>query len=221
MKLHLSVLVLSCALSACAFFEEPVEDLGSVLASAPDDAVPAAAPLPSNTQPPPLPAAGGQTAATPNRTSAASAGTFLTVVTIFDIPDSARNLSVVHFTDRNPRREQAICRALVEKFPPVAPADVPANTSNLIVWPVSALTGSSCRDMVASYEPIDISNRAAERVNSESTGPFLLSRNTSSDRRLIYDLSSLSNRALANGIVDWQAIVSTPPASWPPYTSAR
>jgi len=169
---------------------------------------------------PPLPTA-GQTAATPNRTSAASEGTFLTVVTIFDIPDSARNLSVVHFTDRNPRREQAICRALVEKFPPVAPADVPANTSNLIVWPVSALSGASCRDMVASYEPIDISNKAAERVNGEAAGPFLLSRNTSSDRRLIYDLSTVSNRSMDSGIVEWQSIVDTPPASWPPYTSAR
>lgn len=238
MKLHLSVLALSCALSACAFFEEPVEDLGSLVTSAPPEAVPAAAPRVLQTPPPPpspapvvsnptptaapagTPAISSQPSTAIN-SSAATEGSFFTVVTLFDIPESAKNLSIIHFTDRNTRREQALCEALLDKFPPVPASNVPANASNLIVWPVSVQTGNTCREMMGAYEPIDISNKVAETVNSDATGPFVLSRNTSSDQRLIYDLSSVRNRAMANGLAGWQSIVDTPPASWPPYSRAR
>ena len=234
MKLHFSVLVLSCALSACAFFEEPVEDLGSLVTSAPADAVPAAAPRVLQTPPPPpspapvasnptptaTPAANSQTATAIN-SSAATEGSFFTVVTLFDIPESAKNLSIIHFTDRNRRREQALCEALLDKFPPTPASNVPANASNLIVWPVSVQPGNTCREMMGAYEPIDISNKVAETVNSDATGPFVLSRNTSSDQRLIYDLSSVRNRAMADGLAGWQSIVDTPPTSWPPYSRAR
>ena len=100
-------------------------------------------------------------------------------------------------------------------------ADVPANASNLIVWPVSTTVGSTCDEMLAGYEAIDISNKTAENVSSDAAGPFMLSRNNSTDRRLIYDLSEVNNGGLGAALSEWQTLIDGPTASWPIYRNAR
>jgi len=232
------VLVLSLALSACAFFEEPVDGLGSVVLpgpsepAAPVSSVPVSS-LPSvpvssipsgSTSLPPAPSVESSPApqlpaSAPAATS--SSGTYFAVATLFDVPESAQNLSFIHFTDRNPRRERAACRALLEQYAPTAMADVPANASNLIVWPVSGTVGSTCDEMLSSYEAIDISNKTAENVSSDAAGPFMLSRNNGTDRRLIFDLSEVNNRSLGAALSEWQTLIDGPTASWPIYRSAR
>jgi len=82
-------------------------------------------------------------------------------------------------------------------------------------------SGDSCVEMLSDYENIDISIETAEKVNDQSDGPFLLTRNTPADKRLIYDFSFLKARAIPSALGDWQSLVAGDAGSWPPYQSAR
>ena len=115
-----------------------------------------------------------------------------------------------------------MCKALLERFPVTEPASVPANAANLIVWPVrNEAAGATCLEMLTDYEPIDISNETAEKVNSQSDGPFMLTRNTPLDKRMIYDLSFVRPKALSAAVGEWQLFMGSAASDWPAYRAAR
>ena len=236
MRLLLTSVLLLASLTACAFFNEPVEGLGTLTGPAPTSAP--ASNVPSTLSPPPLtpdvpsaspPAADQQPEPAPVASQSAkvegsSAGTYFTVSTLFDIPENSTNISFVHFIPegRSTKRELAMCKALLERFPVTEPASVPANASNLIVWPVrNEAAGATCLEMLTDYEPIDISNETAEKVNSQSDGPFMLTRNTPLDKRMIYDLSFVRPKALSAAVGEWQLFMGSAASDWPTYRAAR
>ncbi len=207
--------------SACAFFEEPLDDFGTL--PAPTNGVPASAPTP-----PPVSQAPQtrETASTPvpAATPASANGTYFSVATLFDVPENVPTLSFVHFTDgkADARRVQAICESLLATYPVAAAASVPANAKHLLIWPVtSESTGANCRDMVDDYEPVDVSNETENQLPSGGSGPLMLTRNTPADKRLIYDLSGVSARALKAELGKWQQLVGSNAANWPRYGSAK
>ncbi len=214
-----AVLGLAIAVTSCAFFEEPLDDLS---VNVPSNRTPASLPTLDNTGTEPAPSQSPTTIPAASTASGNPSGIYFTVATLFDIPESAATMSFVHFTDRDQRREQAICEALLEQHSATSASEVPADAPNLIVWPVSTEgTTADCASMLDDYEPIDISNKTAERVNNDAEGPFILSRNSATGKRLIYDLSSVSRRSIKNTVDSWQALVGRDSASWPEYEKAR
>ena len=130
MRLLLTSVLLLASLTACAFFNEPVEGLGTLTGPAPTSAP--ASNVPSTLSPPPLtpdvpaaspPTASQQPAPAPAAVQSAkvagsTAGTYFTVSTLFDIPENSNNISFVHFipTGRSTKRELAMCKALLERL---------------------------------------------------------------------------------------------------------
>ena len=237
MRLASTSILLLVSLSACAFFNEPIDGLGTPTTSVPATGVPSSLPPPATTANVPAPvqpsvtqtATAQQTERVPAASQSANAsnsasGTYFTVATLFDIPENSNNISFVHLTSTggSTRRELAMCRALLERFPVTEPALVPANAANLIVWPVrNEATGGTCLEMLTDYEPIDISNETAEKVNSQADGPFMLTRNTPLDKRMIYDLSFVRPRALPAAVGEWQLFMGSAASDWPTYRAAR
>lgn len=221
-RLITSAIVLFSA-TACTFFEEPIDDLTSITPPAAEST--ASAPLPPPVTPPTLPTP--PTPATPaaqetTTTSGTSGGTYLTVSTIFDIPESVPNLSFVHFTSRDKKRETAVCKALLSAYEITAPTAVPGNAANLIVWPIAEDTSANkCSAMVKSHEPLDISNKTAEVVKSDAKGPFLMSRNTPQQKRMIHDFSSVGSGNFDAALSEWQQMLNSDVGSWPPVVIAR
>ncbi len=223
-----SVLAL-CTVSACTFFEQPLDDLTTINPPSADNPVASSPPplpsVPTLTPPPPLPAPGP--AATSDQRTAATAsanavGTYLTVSTIFDVPENVPSLSFVHFTKRNRRREGEICQALLSAYPVTRPSDVPANAASVIIWPVAeGSTADRCSSMIKDHEPLDISSQTAEVVTSNSTGPFLLSRNTPQRKQMIYNFSAIDTGTLGSALTQWQRVVASDVQSWPPVVIAR
>jgi len=220
-----------CTTTACAFFEAPLDDLQSINPPASD--IPVASqppPLPSvpAAAPPPLPAPAANTSATDTAQRAVAAapasgtGNYLTVSTIFDVPENAPNLSFVHFTKRSRRREGEICEALLSQYPITRPTDVPANATNVIIWPVTeGSTADNCSSMIKDHEPLDISSQTAEIVTSRSTGPYVMSRNTPQGKQMIYNFSSVSTRNLGSALTEWQRVVGGDVQSWPAVVNAQ
>ena len=218
--------------TACTFFEAPLDDLQTINPPASDVPIasqpPPLPPVPATTPPPlpPAPDTATGTADNSQRTVAAAPasgnGNYLTVATIFDVPESVPNLSFVHFTKRNKRRENLICQALLSQYPITRPADVPANAANLIIWPVSeGSTADDCSSMVKDHEPLDISSQTAEVVTSRSTGPYVMSRNTPQAKQMIYNFSSVGTRDLGSALIEWQRVVGGDVQSWPPVVNAQ
>lgn len=206
-------------LSGCAFFEQPLDDIGTIAPAADTDGIP----TPSAT-PPPLPSATPPPLPTPSQASqvneatsapASSDGTYFIVSTIFEVPENVANLSFVHFTERGARRENALCEALFNKHQLTSATAVPSDALNLIIWPVvEGSTPDNCRDMVNAHEPLDISSETAATVNSN--GPYLMSRNSSQQKQMIYDLSATPTGRLAAAVDDWQQILGGGVGSWQP-----
>jgi len=228
-KIHnfLVVLFFTITLNACAFFEEPLDDLSL---SSPASSSTERAPSPSNNKTKNPSDSNKQSATAPRATrlpavsesSNPSGKTYFTAVSLFDMPEDAANVSFVHFTSRNTRRELALCEELTEKFSVTKAANIPANAPGLIIWPVrNNSKGTSCSEMLSDYEAIDISNQTAEKVKDNASGPFMLSRNTASGNRLIYDFSSVRPNGLASALTSWHTLLSDSADKWPPYQSAR
>jgi len=231
------------ALTGCAFFEEPLNDLGDITPGPPpaSDPQPSSGPVTISTlPPPPTPATvPAQTTApvTPGTTTLpkpiadntpptrAGTGSWLSVASIDAIPEDAQNLAVVHFSrtgrDRDTNRDLAMCKAMLERLPVTPVANIPANPALLVLWPVSSGSGDTCLEMMTNYEPIDISNETAVRVNNSVAGPFLLTRNSALGKRMIFDLSYIPEQSLARGISEWQSLLGSDPVNWPGYRSAR
>lgn len=240
MKLKfLIVVALLVNASACAFFDQPLDDFGSSTLPPPNSKTPAAAPpLPSDNapsgsepmsgsaavQPAPQPTAEAQSLTAQNTDN--TSGTFFTVATLFDVPDNTPNISFVHFTksggSSDATRALAICKALLKSYDVTAATDIPANANHLVVWPViEDVADANCSEMLDNYDPIEIGASTAEKVKDSATGPFLLTRNTTTDKRLVFDFSNARARALSAGLKDWQALVSGPAQAWPDYESAN
>ena len=209
-------------LAACAFFEQPIDNLGTVVpeATLPDDN------RTGSSLPPPLPKQAVQSApetaapkATPTATNAS--GVYLTVVTLFDLPENVPNTTFVHFSKRNARRELAVCWSLLEKFTVTPVSSIPENATGVIIWPVSNASNGDCDSMINGYEGIDLSLETAAKVSSEARGPFMLSRNKPSDKRLIFDISDVRNGGMAGAFDQWQQLTSTAPANWPQFDTAK
>ena len=218
---------LLCALSACAFFETPLDIPGSASAPASSaENLPAApAATTANLPPPPPPLPPTLPSPSQNKAEASSAltsteGTFLIVSTIFEVPETVPNLSFVHFTDSNRRRETAICEALLDIHPITSPAAVPATARNLIIWPIEeGKSANNCRAMVRAHEPLDISSQTAQVVNS--AGPYLMSRNSPQQKQMIYDLTSVATGDIAGALAKWKQTLTGDVQRWPPLIRAN
>ncbi len=215
------------AVTGCTFFDEPLDEF-STAPGLPAPGSNTTAPLPevSSANTDSAPKADQTPTADTSTLEGNAEGTYFTVVTLFDMPENANNISFVHFTssptNRDTRRELGLCKALLETYPVTKPADVPANAEHLIVWPVrSETSGANCIEMLTDYEPIDISNETARKIKNNADGPFMLSRNTPSKKRLIYDLSFVRPKALSKALGEWQLVINNTPQDWPAYQSAR
>lgn len=215
-KVTLSAALL-CSLTACAFFEAPLENPGTTTPAPSATAeVPPAAPPPL---PPPLPST------SQNNALAASAptstdGTYLIVSTIFEVPETIPNLSFVHFTDSNRRRERAICEALLDTHPITNAAEVPANARNLIIWPIEeGKSADNCRTMIRAHESLEISSQTAAVVNS--AGPYLMTRNSPQQKQMIYDLTAVATGDMANSLAQWKQTLAGDVQSWPAVIRAN
>ncbi len=225
---HLAILAWLFTLTGCTFFDQPLDEFGAGTETglpAPDTNPATPPPTVSSSESAPKTTIEGQSADT-STTDGNAEGTYFTVVTLFDMPENATNISFVHFTsspsNRDTRRELGLCKALLDTYSVTNPADVPANAEHLIVWPVrSDASGANCIEMLTDYEPIDISNETAKQIKSDADGPFMLSRNTPSRKRLIYDLSFIRPKSLSTALNDWQLVINNPAQDWPPYQSAR
>jgi len=235
------LLGLSVGLSGCAFFDQPVDDLGTITPGAPPastapprlpgsgDVNPSAQPprLPnsvdSSVQPPPLTAPSENTVSSGALPRLPGQGAYLTVASLIDVPEDATNLAFVHFTQSgDSERALAVCQATMKNLPLVPTENIPGGAETVLVWPVTnSGVGNSCLEMIANYEPLDISNATAKRVNDSSRGPFLLTRSSRGTKRLIYDLSYIDKNKFAGAIDEWRSLLGSDPANWPEYRSAR
>jgi len=229
---------LSFGLGGCAFFNSPVDDLGPISPGAPP-------PL-STSLPPQLPDSDTRTSSAPNSeilqplpqsvpetTAVTGAQTstlptlpgqaYLTVASLIDIPEDATNLAFIHFTQSNSAtRTLAVCQAAMKNLPLVPVENIPSGAETVLVWPVTnSDSGTSCLEMISNYEALDISNATAERVNSSSRGPYLLTRNSRQNKRLIYDLSFITASKFATAIDEWRSLLGSDATNWPEYRSAR
>lgn len=206
---------LICGVSACTFFDEPLDDLTTITQPAPEDTT-------TERLPPPPPPVKLPTLDSQQAVASSADGTYLTVSSIFDVPEDASNLAFVHFTDRDKRREAELCKSLLDTYPVTAPAQVPANAATVIVWPiVEGSTPDNCSAMVKSHEPLDISSATAEIVQSSAKGPFMLTRNSAQQKQLIYDFSSVGSSDLSGALNEWRGVLGGDPQSWPPVIKAQ
>jgi len=203
-------------LTACAFFDEPLDDLTAITLPAPEDTTSARLP------PPPPPPAKLPTLDSQQGVAVSVDGTYFTVSSIFEVPEDASNLAFVHFTDRNKRREAELCKSLLDTYPITEPAQIPANAATVIVWPiVEGSAPDNCTAMVKSHEPLDISSATAEIVRSSAKGPFMLTRNAGQQKQMIYDLSLVGSNNLGNSLNEWREVLDGDPQSWPPAIKAQ
>ena len=233
---------LSLGLSGCAFFDQPVDNLGTITPGAPPsstapprlpgsgDTNPTALPprLPgsedaSSVQPPPLNAPTVSTPSSGALPTLPGQGAYLTVASLIDIPENTTNLAFIHFTrSDDSARALAVCQATMENLPFVPVENIPGSANTVLVWPVNnSEVGNSCLEMIANYEALDISNATAKRVNDSSRGPFLLTRNSQQNKRLIYDLSFIDKNKFAGAVDEWRSLLGSAAANWPEYRSAR
>lgn len=243
-----AVCLAAVTLAGCAFFDEPVGDLGTITPGAPPSSsslppVPSSStlppppsssnlpPAPSSPQPgvrntdlpPPLPNSSdaSRTDASAPLPNLPGQGAYLTVAGLIDIPEDATNLAFVHFTQTDSDRALAMCQA-AQSLPVVPVENIPAGAATVLVWPVANTgVGSSCLEMISSYEALDISNATAERVNNSARGPFLLTRNGLQNKRLVYDLSFINPGKFNSAVDEWRSLLGSDPQNWPAYRSAR
>ncbi len=202
--------------TGCAFFDVPVDDLAAPGAV---PAIPGQSTEPSATQAsePALPAQIPAKVAT-----AAAAGSYLIVAPIEDIPENAGNVTVVHFTRDDTDRALALCKALTANLQILEVQDLPASPTTVAMWPVANdNAGASCIEMLTDYTPIDISENAAKRVNNSVEGPFLLTQQMATGKRMIYDMSFVSQAAIRSAVGEWQSLMGSDPDNWPAYRRAR
>lgn len=223
-KTALRIVAISLPLSACAFFDEPLNDT--------DGAVPANIPVVSGPPPSsslPAPPPPSQPLALPNNQPVQPAGTpspvYFTVTTFDELPDNVSKMAFVHLTNlgasRDTTRELAVCKSVTSKYPVTPASQVPADAT-LLVWPVRDSGGSDiCLEMLTRYDPVDIRQATAARVNELAAGPFLLARGPAQDQRMIYDMSNVPADRLPGAFDNWARTFSAPPASWPAYRFAR
>lgn len=213
-KTLLAGIILS-ATAGCAFFEEPVSELR--------DLAPASPASTSNSPPAPAPQTQVATPTAPTATIQSSPGTsYLIVAPIENLPDDAGNVAVVHFTRKDTERALALCKALIENLQLTDVQDLPAQATNVALWPVANdNAGSNCIEMMTDYEPIDISVEAAKRVNDTAEGPFLLTQHMLTGKRMIYDMSFVSRNVLKTAMGEWKSLIGSEPANWPAYRRAR
>lgn len=211
-------------LSSCAFLDEPVADLRDLTGSTPTDIAPAAPqqlPAPSAVATP-TPAPTKKLPPAPSIPASQSGSSYLIVAPIESIPETARNIAVVHFTRKDTERAVAMCKALTETLTLTDPGELPVSALNVALWPVANdNAGGNCIEMLTDYEPIDITIEAAKRVNDKSEGPFLLTQHRDSGKRMIYDMSFVSRSALKSAVGEWRSLMGSDPANWPPYRSAK
>lgn len=232
-SLLLSSLLLApvIGISGCTFFEEPLSDLGEITPGTPpsSDSLPSSDPVTISTLPPPpsqtLPV-GQPIPEIEEAPVTEGTGSFFSIASIADIPEDAQNIAVVHFSrtggNRDTNRDLAMCKALLDQMSATPVSEIPANPTLVTLWPVSiGNTGDTCLEMITNYEPIDISNETAAKVNDSVSGPFLLTRNSALAKRMIFDFSYIPNQSLARGISEWQSLLGSDPANWPGYRSAR
>lgn len=229
--------------TGCAFFDEPVSDPGELIPSSvpanetlatppiqgnepsqvappppPPPATPAVQPAPQSQ---PAPAAVPTPAPAPS-TQMARSPSYLIVAPIENFPRDAQNIAVVHLTERNTQRELALCKALMDNMPTVDALDLPPNPLTVVVWPVpNDNAGANCLEMIADFDGIEVTPEAAKRINEDTAGPFLLTRNLPSSKRMIYDTSFIANRALGSTVNKWLSLLGSSPADWPEYRRAR
>ena len=241
MKLrHLLIgLIAGSITTGCAFFDDPVtnaEDLIPSRVPAADTAssgtseAPAPAPAPQASESnsaASLPAPAAPETAQPEQAPAAVAEapaspSYLIVAPIESFPRDAQNIAVVHLTDRSTRRELALCKALMANMPAIEVQELPAKPLTVVVWPVpNDNAGANCIEMIADYEPIELTPEAEKRISSDAAGPFLLTRNLPTDKRMTYDTSFMSNSALSATVSQWITLLGSSPDNWPPYRRAR
>ncbi|MEM7259624.1 MAG: hypothetical protein AAF404_19800, partial [Pseudomonadota bacterium] len=81
--------------------------------------------------------------------------------------------------------------------------------------------GANCLEMIADFDGIEITREAAKRINEDTAGPFLLTRNLPGSKRMIYDISFIGNSALSSTVNKWLSLLGSSPADWPEYRRAR
>lgn len=193
-------------ISGCAFFSEPLND-------------------PLNNLPPPGTIerqSSQQSPAVTENSEANVISTFLMIAPIEDIPESAGNVAVIHFTHDNTDRALGLCKALTQNLQITDAGDLPATATNVVMWPVANdNAGATCLEMLTDYEPIDISVEASKRVNESAEGPFLLTQNMPTGKRMIFDMSYVSASSLKSAVGEWQTLMGSASDDWPPYRSAR
>ena len=223
MKLYrmLTVMALASVATGCAFFDEPVSDDGLL--------IPGSQPVTTTrpTEPATSTPAAEQSDTAGNATTApqpqpATSQSYLVVAPIDNFPRDAQNIAVVHLTKRNTRRELALCKALMQNMPATEVQELPANPLTVVVWPVpNDNAGTNCIEMISDYEGIELTPEAARRIDKNSDGPYLLTRNLPSNNRMVFDISFMSNNALPATLNQWISLLGSNPADWPEYRRAR
>ncbi|OED42304.1 hypothetical protein AB833_06520 [Chromatiales bacterium (ex Bugula neritina AB1)] len=210
-----AIFTLFIFISGCTFFEAPVQldDLAT--------AEPTSPPVPTSSTTPRQVVPSNPVAASTN-----ASNTIFTIGLLEDLPDDAVNIAVVHFSvrgsNRDTERDVAMCRAMLETIPPTRIDQIPPSPGTIVLWPVSnSNTGSTCLEMLTNYDPVDISNETARKVNDTVAGPFLLTRNNKLRKRMIFDMSYRSRQSIKNAIGEWQALLGSDPENWPAYRSSR
>ena len=221
------ILAITTAMSiatGCAFFDEPLSDPRIIVPSGiPADTTTAEQTIPAPTDattsaPEPV----AQVPAPQRQASVATGGGYLIVAPIEQFPQDASNIAVVHLTNRSSNRDLAICKALMENFTPVDVADIPAQPITVTVWPVpNDNAGANCIEMITEYEAIELTAQAESRITESDKGPYLLTRNLSTDQRMIYDLSFKTNEDLSTAVSQWITLIGSAPENWPDYRRAR
>lgn len=224
MSIRYSIFILTMAYFAtgCAFFDEPVSDdtNGELIPSdvstidTPPEAAPGApAPESGNTE--------SISSSTVNQETEKSAS-YLVVAPIDGFPRGAQNVAVVHLTERRTSRELSLCKALMQNMPTVNVEDLPPDPLTVVVWPVpNDNAGANCIEMISDFEPIEITTAAEGRIDEKAAGPFLLTRNLPSGKRMVFDVSFMSNSALSSTVNQWLSLLGSSPADWPEYRRAR
>jgi hypothetical protein len=222
----LAITVAAGVATGCAFFDEPLSDPGITVPSGiPADTTAAeqTIPAPTNTNAPAAPQPTEQTpSAQQPLASAATGGSYLIVAPIEEFPQDASNIAVVHLTNRSSNRDLAICKALMENFTTVDVGDIPAQPLTVTVWPVpNDNAGANCIEMITEYEAIELTAQAEDRIAESDKGPFLLTRNLPTGKRMIYDLSFKTNGDLSSAVNQWITLIGSAPENWPDYRRAR
>jgi hypothetical protein len=75
--------------------------------------------------------------------------------------------------------------------------------------------------MITEYEAIELTAQAENRIAESDKGPFLLTRNLPTGKRMIYDLSFKTNGDLSSAVNQWITLIGSAPENWPDYRRAR